>query len=313
MKIMKLLLLKICLFIILLIGGAYLIFTLADGNSDPFYGRLSSPKQSSLILGTSKAAQGLQPGIINKALGRKDMYNYAFTVAHSPYGPVYLESIKNKLDTTQGKGVFIVTVDPYSVSSRREDPNDIRGFRENKLALGKIKNVSTSPNIEYLKDHYAEQYIYLITKKLSYVNDDFLHEDGWYEVNISMEPKLQKERVENKIIDYRRKLKEYKLSEIRFNYLEKAIEFLNRFGNVYLVRLPVSEPFLEFENRLDPDFNQRMKRLSKRCKVPYLNLNFNNNYDIFRYTDGNHLYKSSGEEVSRIIGEWIKSEPKIYR
>ncbi len=304
---MKLLFLKICLFLALLMVGAYFIFSLADGNSDPFYDRFRSSKKNSLILGTSKAAQGLQPAVINPILNRKDIYNYAFTVAHSPYGPVYLESIKNKLDTTQGNDVFIVTVDPYSVSSRSEDPNDIMDFRENKLALADVRNVNASPNIEYLKDHYPEKYIYLITKKLSYVNDDFLHEDGWYEVNISMEPKLQKERVEGKIPEYREKLKEYKLSVTRFDYLGKTIEFLNRFGEVYLVRLPVSEPFLDFENKLDPYFNQRIKSLSNKYKVPYLNLNLHNNYNSFRYTDGNHLYKTSGEEVSGIIGEWIDS------
>ena len=30
--------------------------------------------------------------------------------------------------------------------------------------------------------------------------------------------------------------------------------------------------------------------------------------NLFVYTDGNHLYKSSGEEVSEIVAEWIKKE-----
>ncbi|TXE17115.1 hypothetical protein ES692_10680 [Psychroserpens burtonensis] len=64
-----------------------------DGYSDSFYINFTTPKQSSLILGTSRAAQGLQPKIFDTIL-KKQFSNYSFTVLHSPFGETYLNSIK---------------------------------------------------------------------------------------------------------------------------------------------------------------------------------------------------------------------------
>ena len=73
------------------------IFLKADGYTDPFYIRFTTPKQQNLILGTSRAAQGIQPRFFKEMMG-VDIYNYAFTIGQSPYGPVYLKSIKRKFN-----------------------------------------------------------------------------------------------------------------------------------------------------------------------------------------------------------------------
>ncbi|AVR46908.1 hypothetical protein C7S20_17475 [Christiangramia fulva] len=299
---MKLFIEKILLFLLFLAIGGYFIFTLADGNSDPFYTRFTSPRQSSLVLGTSKAAQGVQPAVLNEVLGRNDIYNYAFTVAHSPYGPVYLRSIKNKLDPGTKDGVFIVTVDPYSIASRAENPEDSSNYRENNLALASVEDVNQDPNIKYLLYEYPYKYIYLITKKLNYVSNEKLHANGWYEVNISMKDKDHRDRVERKLQSYSKKLKDYKKSKLRLRYLEKTIRFLKQHGKVYLVRLPVSAPFLELEDQLDPNFDTKMRNLSKKFDIPYLVIKDS----LYDFTDGNHLYKKSGYKVSQKIAEWIK-------
>ena len=60
------------------------IFSFADGTNDPFYLRFTSPKQNNLIIGTSRAAQGLQPKILN-GICQTEFYNYAFTLGRSPF------------------------------------------------------------------------------------------------------------------------------------------------------------------------------------------------------------------------------------
>lgn len=301
---MKTFIIQISVFSVLFFLMALGILSLADGNSDGHYAKFTSPNQNSLIIGTSKAAQGLQPEIINNVLGRKDIYNYSFTIGHSPYGPAYLESIQKKIDPTAKNGVFIVTVDPYSISSRLESPDDIENFRENGRFIEDINYVNNNPNYEYLIWHYPEQYIYLITSKLNYVNDDFLHSDGWEEVKVSMKEKNIKERVSRKLKEYQEILPIYNFSQVRYSYLEKTIQFLQQHGKVYLVRLPVSKPFLEMENSVMLNFDIEMEKLSVNNNVPFLNLTTEpSNY---KYTDGNHLYKKSGAIVSRKIAEWIK-------
>ena len=51
-----------------------LIVLKADGNLDPFYIRFTTPKQKNMILGTSRAAQGLQPSIFDNVLNKKRDY-----------------------------------------------------------------------------------------------------------------------------------------------------------------------------------------------------------------------------------------------
>ena len=287
-----------------MLGLAVLVFFQADGNSDPHYYHFASSKQKSLILGTSKAAQGLQPDMFDSILNRKDIYNYAFTVAHSPYGPAYLRSIKSKLTENTKDGIFIITIDPYAVSSRLKNPNDTTHFRENSLAVANIENVSSKPNFQYLLKYYGYQYIYILTKKINYVNDDFVHENGWEEVNISMRENALNERIESKLEDYKNKLPEYHFSEVRYSYFERTIEFLKKHGKVFIVRLPVSEPFLIMENSINEDFDNLISKSCEKFNVPYLD--FTKIKNDYRYTDGNHLYKTTGAEVSKKIAIWIK-------
>ena len=50
------------------------IFSKADGYSDAFYLKFTSSKKSNLILGTSKAAQGLQPDVLMN-INKEDFFN----------------------------------------------------------------------------------------------------------------------------------------------------------------------------------------------------------------------------------------------
>ena len=50
----------ICTFVFLV------LLSLTNGYTDPFYLRFTTPKNNNLIIGTSRAAQGIQPEIIRK-------------------------------------------------------------------------------------------------------------------------------------------------------------------------------------------------------------------------------------------------------
>lgn len=289
------------LFCLISMSVFVLILSLADGYTDPFYVRFTTPKQENLILGTSRAAQGLQP-LIFKNRNHLKIYNYAFTMGHSPFGEVYLNSIKNKLKKSTQDGVFIITVDPWSISSKLENPNDSSQFRELNTCLANTPFVDDNPNFFYLIKNLKGRYYSILTNKLK--SPLFLHQNGWLEVSIDMNSVKVEKRIEEKIKDYREKeLPNYKYSTLRYKYLKKTIEFLNMHGQVYLVRLPVHSKMMEIENELMPDFNNKIKSLTPLTKG-YLDLT--NDNDRYTYTDGNHLYKESGKFVSIEIAEWIK-------
>jgi len=306
---MKKFLIKISLFLFCVgIFGVY-VFSLADGSSDAFYLRFSSPQQSSLILGTSRAAQGIQPKILNEILEiDKDhkFYNYAFTIGHSPYGPTYLQSIKNKIDHITNNGLFIVTVDPWAISSIGEDPNNHSNFREKERILGKVTINNFNPNIQYLICCFDKSYFKIIKNK--HPNPTvFLHNDGWLEISVPMDSVSVNKRTFNKISNYRNvNLPMYHFSEVRLIYLDKIIRYLQEYGSVYLARLPMHPKMLEIENSLMPDFNEKINQLATSRKIPYLDMTVHNEH--YKYIDGNHLYKTSGAVVSRKIAEWIKAQ-----
>ena len=78
---MKKFVLHISLFILGLTTSILIIFSFANGSSDEFYLKLTTPKQGNLILGTSKAAQGVQPKILENTLN-KNYARPAFAVSY---------------------------------------------------------------------------------------------------------------------------------------------------------------------------------------------------------------------------------------
>lgn len=299
---MKQFLIQILIFLGLLGALCFAVFCQADGTTDDFYSRFASPKQTSLILGSSRAAQGLDPAMMNEVLNRNDIYNYSFSIAHSPYGPAYLESVKRKTKPDAKNGIFILTVDPWSISCELDKPEDSLVFGELDLAVAKTKIVDMHPNIPYLLAFYDKSYINLLLKRKDPTS--FLHKTGWLEINVPMGSAIVAQRVKDKIEHYEKNnLQNIMSSFVRLNYLSKTITFLQQHGTVYLIRLPVHPGILNVENRFTPDFNQKMDSLVKNLNVKYLS--FEKEGDKYIYTDGNHLHKSSAKKISKEIAEWI--------
>lgn len=139
---------------------------LTGKNTDDFYKRFSSPQQNSLILGSSRAAS-MNPEIIDGVIRQKypeaELYDYAFTWAHSPYGPKYLESIEKKLKPDTKNGVFIVTVEPTALMVSKNNPDHPEYYIENDKSVAKTSHVDVNPNFEYL----LESFDFSITKELN--------------------------------------------------------------------------------------------------------------------------------------------------
>jgi hypothetical protein len=296
---MKRFLIQLFVLIGLVLVLYYTLLRQADGYIDPNYQRFTSSKQNSLILGTSKAAQGVQPKVINEILG-SELYNYSFSIGASPFGPVYLKSIKKKIKDNSHDGIFIVTVDPWSISSRRTPINNINNFRENNNMLGSLPMVSLNPNVFYLNRFYTGQYKDVLEPSQNWF---YLHDDGWLEVFSDIDSTSIAESrarvLENWLIDSQGK---YKFSYVRLEYLKRTIEFLNTKGEVYIVRLPIDKELLKAENSFMPDFNDKINRLEPLV-LGYLDMNQLDHSFIF--PDGVHMHSSSGKEASEIIANWI--------
>lgn len=276
------------------------VLSLADGNTDAYYLRFTTPQQHSLVLGTSRAAQGLRPQVINEVLG-SDFYNYSFTLGQSPYGPTYLGSIKAKLDTSRTDGRFLLAVDPYSISADRLAPNDSLAFPERERCLGNTLNVTSKPNFTYLKNNLGGRYYQILMPKLKVVT---LQDDGWLEVGVDMSSEAVAKRRKGKVAEYRNGIvRQTTFSAVRYASLRATIRYLSEYGKVYLVRLPVHPEMAVVDEEMDLAFRQRMADLAREADG-YLDM-FPLN-DRYVYTDGNHIALASAAEVSAYVATWIR-------
>jgi hypothetical protein len=276
------------------------VLSRADGYTDAFYIRFTTPPQNHLILGTSRSAQALQPSQFREVLG-KEIFNYSFTLSHSPFGPVYLNSIKKKLNNEVKDGIFIISVDPWSISNIGPEPDDTTLFVENDLMLANLCFVNVNPNLEYLIKNCGGKYYSMLRKQKGNM---FLHHDGWLEVSVPMEHSIVEKRQKEKLDEYKKtNLPHRELSYARLNYLKKTINFLKDHGHVYLVRLPVSAAMFEIENQFLPQFNEI---ISEAAVASDGYLDMTNENDAYLYIDGNHMWKESGKQASRKVAEWIK-------
>ena len=304
---MKKFLFKLFLFLITFFLFIYIFFSKLEDQlaQDNFYFKFTTPKQSSMILGTSRALQGLIPEIINKELNI-DIYNYAFTVMNSSYGPSYLNSIKKKLNKNSKDGVFILAVDPWSISTKFNPSDDLNLFRERELFIKKLKFVNMNPNFEYLFKFCQMDNFYDLLNKNTINPFAYLHKSGWLEINIPMDSLNYSKRFNEKILHYNNNIDLYTHSDIRFSYLKKTIDYLNNFGKVYLVRIPIHPKMMEIENEFMPNFTNKIESLIANDVVFF---DMTKSDQKYVYTDGNHLHKSSSMIVSKQISDLIKFKP----
>ena len=183
LSILRTFLLKICLWTALLftlVGGV--IAHYAGPQTDYFYNRFTTEKSASLILGSSRAAQGIDPQSM-KSEDLSELYNFSFTNYNSPYGDCYLEAAKKKFSGTKG-GIFILEVNPFILSNYKENmSSEEEIFGECETAPSNMLLMNADPNFEYIARNYVEDFKSLIgVKPRPYAI--YLHDSGWLEIEI---------------------------------------------------------------------------------------------------------------------------------
>ena len=283
---------------LLLLTGAVLVGALAlgpvvlKGQIDAFYGRFTTPLAGSLILGTSRAAQGIQPAVLLARLGGQfegPLLNYAFTLTHSPYGPAYLRSIQRKLRPEVKNSLFIMAVDPWSLSLTGPEG----AFPEDNSFIGQLHQVSQNPNLAYLARFQTKPFYRLL---LDYATaTERLHPDGWLEVRIGTDSAQVVARTARKLHDYRLLAASQHLSAGRLQALRQTIAFLKQHGRVVLVRLPVGSSMLQLEQVYQPGFDQLMRQMAADYELAY----FDYSAQPYATTDGNHLQREASAAFSQ--------------
>lgn len=310
MKIKKLII-KLGLYCAMCLAIMSFILIKYGGNIDYFYIKFTSPKAKSMIIGDSRSFQGIQPAVINNYFKDKNIdlpiLNYSFTIAQALMGPLYNKSILKKLDKTTNNAIFIIAITPEMFTEHEGYHNEAGIFREKDQPPHNMNFVDINPNFEYLIKNASFFHFRSLFRKKSVV-----HNDGWLEeLNLPTDKDTYKNWENNQVALFLKDANISILSEVRFRSLEQLIDRLHKYGQIFIVRMPVNERFQKLEQQYFPQFEQKINTITVKNKIPYFNFNaYMINLETY---DGHHLNKYAGKEFTKILCDSIANRLRILK
>lgn len=310
----KKLILKFILFCIVFAAVFYFaLWQVTQGQVDYFYSKFTH-QAGSMIIGISRANDGLVPSVIEQNFDENKIdhpvLNFAFANQISDFGPIYLNAIKKKLKPETKNGLFILEVNPGSLSILKIQTDTLSTIEEDQSFLATLNRYNQHPNFEYIRKFYNHSLYKGFQKSRRIDLIRYSHPDGWQEVLtengsyvVSKEEVLKWKGMN---IEETMKMKEhYKPSKVRILYLEKTINYLNDFGQVYLVRVPISKEFFEIEQSFWPEFNTVIEEIANKNEVIYFD--YSNAEETYNFYDGSHLFGNGAKKFTQQLCNDIKS------
>lgn len=294
---------KLALYLLICLGIVTLILETKGHHIDAFYEKFTTPKVNSMIIGDSRGFQDLMPSIINNALPASTyalpIYNYAFTIDQAHIGPHYTKSILRKLTQQKTNGLFLISLTPMMLSSDIKNNNENLEFIEDGAPPHNMYFVNTKPNYEY----FIKNIDYFEFKAM-FKKEYTVHEDGWMEINHISDDKQRLKEWKNTQMDrFKAMAKTSKPSDYRIRSLDTLVKTLKKYGNVYLLRVPIDQDFLDLETTYFKDFNRSVGAIAEKNNIPYINFGITDStYFAF---DGHHLDKKSAELFSKNVCDSI--------
>ena len=254
-------------------------------------------EHKSLIIGSSKARFAINPKYFDPKL---DLFNYAFTNATSPYGPLYLKAIKSTLkEDPKNNALFILEVNPYNLST---DITSHYEFSEEKNALGRQWCLNASPNYEYVFRNLTPLYQHIEYPDTAlYVQ----HTNGFNEILDKQTKDKYDEYKKKKISDYTKQNVNDRPSKKRIEYFIQTILFLKKHGQVVLVHLPTDKELAKIEEMYWSDYLLTIKKIANNEKVPFINLQ--ETFSSPNTLDGVHVLSTESNKISAYLSKEIDS------
>jgi hypothetical protein len=294
---------------VLIASYLFLVNKLSQGYVDMYYPKFTQ-RGGNLILGLSRADQGIVPAILQEELKSE---NYAETYVNfasnqSFYGEVYLNAVKEKLDQSVANGLFVLSVTPGCFTAPKSAGEKEIVRMDEYTIMGKADNFTSNPNYNYIVNCYGEP-LYNALHNFTVWENLKSHQDGWNEVSMTS----QQMKIEEKDIDiwksqnltfYNRKVRTETFKAHRENSFEETIRFLKKHGVVFLVRLPADPDIIALENENWANFDQQMERIARDHNISYLN--YSMGFEGFRTYDGSHMPSESARMFTRLLATDIK-------
>ncbi|MDO7171361.1 hypothetical protein [Mariniflexile sp. AS56] len=285
-----------------------LVLIIFGGNIDYFYEKFTTPKTNSMIIGDSRALQGIQPNVLNKRLKSLDIdlpiLNYSFTIAQAHIGPLYRKSILKKIEGKSKNGLFIVSLTPMMIASHHSKNNEKGEFIEANTPPHNMLNVTMNPNYEYLLRNINYFHFKALFRKSS-----TMHKNGWLEAhNLPTNTNTLKEWKNLQLEMMEGFERDYEISEYRKKSLDSLIKDLKKNGKVVLIRMPIEKEILDLENIFYPEFDDFISETAHTNNIKYYNFTKSDAIKMnFTTYDGHHLNKEGGIQFTNALSDSISS------
>jgi len=311
---MKNLILKAVFFCSLLAGGYLLLVDrLSKGYVDMNY-RKFTQEAGSLILGLSRADQGIDPEILEGHLNG-DTFNgplINFASNQFYYGATYFKAIQEKLNNAPGNRIFILTVSPGSFTAPKGFGTKGIEAMDSKTGIGKTKDFTSDPNFSYIMNCYGGGLYTALIEDRAWENLT-THDNGWNEISLESESSpigeaLMGDWKRQNLAYYNRRLSKEEIEPYRQEWFVKTIELLQTKGSVYLVRMPVDDEILDFETKGWKGFNAYIQGIALEKNIPYFD--YTDGEAMFATYDGSHLYSETAKEFSGLLAKDIVGHKK---
>jgi hypothetical protein len=267
------------------------LISLYPKSTDPYLYKLTAEFKGDIIVGSSRASQGINPDY----LGRHYI-NFAFSNLESSFTEDYIDAIIEKFESVKSaKKSIIIEVNPWNLSEGNRTKTTRSLFKTNKY-----------PKFLKTFDYLYKKYSHKDLLRNIILPDTTLktHKNGWLEVTLNEDSISYNLRREKKLKAYELLAKESEFSEVKLNNFLKLITYAYQNNIPYLVvRLPVTEDFKVLEKRYYSNFDDTIREMLSDS-IKYLTISDGE----LIYTDGHHLKKKSANKTTLYISNYLKNE-----
>ena len=277
--------------VIFYIINVVLLITLYPKSTDPYLYKLTADFKGGIIVGSSRASQGLNPDYLGG-----HYINYSFSNLESSFTSDYIDAIIEKFESSRStKKSLIIEVNPWNLS-------DSENIKKRGSLFKRRNSYPIFKTFEYLYFKYSPKdllrNIIMPDTRLK------THKNGWLEVKLDEDEISSNLRSKKKLETYVVIAGQSKLSDVKLRNLVNLITYADQNNIPYLiVRLPVSQGFKSLEKKYCPKFDEIIRGILKDTSS-YIAISDSE----FMFTDGHHLRKESANKISKNLSKILSNE-----
>jgi len=298
---------------LMLLWAIWVLPLLLDPLNDSNLHKLHPTDYEGLILGTSRAAQGIDP--LELAHGCELLsggFNFAFNISDSPWSAQYATICVAQIEKAPEASLnyLLLSIDPWSLMPSTKSPSpwiDINDanlcIRAHRYALaseilprvlGSSESNLATALVGRIKSSHHNPYRTRVT------------EQGWLPNKRYRNPEWAAEETQRHIANYRKTYPRNEnwpsaqsLSGIKS--IVSSFKERNPTGHIIFLRPPVTQEMLNLEDEVFPEFESMCEELAEQQDVAFVDANVL--LLTLHFNDAHHLHFEDAQTFSFALGE----------